>query len=97
MRRTSYLVNNFAILMLLLASACNMPGRASRGTPTPDVTQAYQTVEARLTEAASKTPAASPTSDPTCNDCTSSDHRPHLSSEALRPGGRGLANRRHHP
>jgi hypothetical protein len=79
MRRTSYLVNNFAILMLLLASACNMPGRASRGTPTPDVTQAYQTVEARLTEAASKTPAASPTSDPTDtpgNEATSTSSTP---------------------
>ena len=65
--------------MLLLASACNMPGRASRGTPTPDVTQAYQTVEARLTEAASKTPAASPTSDPTDtpgNEATSTSSTP---------------------
>jgi len=37
-----------------------MPARATT-TPTLDVTQAYQTVEARLTEAISRTPTVSPT------------------------------------
>jgi hypothetical protein len=42
-----------------------MPGSEPEGSPTPDVTQAYQTVQARLTEAASLTPPPSPTTKPT--------------------------------
>jgi hypothetical protein len=51
----------FTALTALALNACNMPGLYSDSS-TPDVTQAYQTVQARLTEAASLTPAASPTS-----------------------------------
>lgn len=49
----------FAISAFSLA-ACNMPSRAA-ASPTLNVTQAYQTVEARLTEAISRTPTVSPT------------------------------------
>ena len=48
-----------AICILGLA-ACNLPARAT-ASPTLNVTQAYQTVEARLTEAISRTPSISPT------------------------------------
>ena len=48
-----------AISALSLAG-CNLPARATT-TPTLNVTQAYQTVEARLTEAISRTPTVSPT------------------------------------
>ncbi len=41
-------------------AGCNIPAQANT-TPTLDVTQAYQTVEARLTEAISRTPTVSPT------------------------------------
>lgn len=58
---------NFKILLLLMFAismlslvACNMPSRAT-ASPTLNVTQAYQTVEARLTEAISRTPSVSPT------------------------------------
>lgn len=44
----------------LILTACNLPARATT-TPTLNVTQAYQTVEARLTEAISRTPTISPT------------------------------------
>lgn len=47
--------------VLIMSASCNMPGRQAEGSPTPDVTQAYQTVQARLTEAALQTPLASPT------------------------------------
>jgi hypothetical protein len=50
---------SFAISALFL-TACNMPARAT-ASPTLNVTQAYQTVEARLTEAISRTPTVSPT------------------------------------
>jgi len=41
-------------------AGCNLPARATT-TPTLNVTQAYQTVEARLTEAISRTATISPT------------------------------------
>ncbi|HUV27015.1 MAG TPA: NBR1-Ig-like domain-containing protein [Anaerolineales bacterium] len=44
----------------LSLAGCNLPSRATT-TPTLNVTQAYQTVEARLTEAISRTPSISPT------------------------------------
>ena len=47
--------------VLIMTASCNMPGREAEGSPTPDVTQAYQTVQARLTEAALQTPSPSPT------------------------------------
>lgn len=46
------LITRLAVLFLFTASACNMPRGSGDKTPTPDVTQAYQTVQARLTEAA---------------------------------------------
>ena len=58
-------VTKIYILLLVVISAvgiagCNLPAQATT-TPTLNVTQAYQTVEARLTEAISRTPSASPT------------------------------------
>lgn len=49
----------FIILALTLASlaGCNLPGDIS-GAPTLNVTQAYQTVAARLTQAIAQTPSA---------------------------------------
>lgn len=51
--------NSFYILLACLGLAlagCNLPGSGEAGTPTLDVTQAYQTVQARLTEAIQLTP-----------------------------------------
>ena len=49
---------SLALLALALAglSACNLPGSAEETTSTLDVTQAYQTVQARLTQAVARTP-----------------------------------------
>ncbi|MBN1145772.1 MAG: hypothetical protein JXA78_00845 [Anaerolineales bacterium] len=46
------------IFVLVAMTGCNLG--ASEGTPTLDVTQAYQTVEARLTQAAIQTPSSTP-------------------------------------
>lgn len=48
------------VISALSLAGCNLPARATT-TPTLNVTQAYQTVEARLTEAISRTPAVSAT------------------------------------
>lgn len=53
-----------AALFGLMLAGCNMPASSS-GTPTLNVTQAYQTVEAKLTEAVAQTPQASNTPAPT--------------------------------
>lgn len=51
-------------LLLILISACNLPSAAqATETPSIDTTQAYQTIQARLTEAVGLTP--SPTASPT--------------------------------
>jgi hypothetical protein len=50
----------FLLACIFSLAACNMPSRAT-GSPTLSVTQAYQTVEARLTEAISRTPTITPT------------------------------------
>ena len=60
---TNILRNSFyaiSIYLLILLSSCNMPGSKDKETPTQNVTQAYQTVNAKLTSAALETkPAAS--------------------------------------
>jgi hypothetical protein len=61
-KKQTYAINMLLAAALLLA-ACG--SRQSDASPTPNVTQAYQTVEARLTELAAKTPPASPTPAPT--------------------------------
>ncbi len=50
-------------LFVSILTACNMPEGAPT-TPTLDVTQAYQTVAARLTEAIAQTPRSTPTTSP---------------------------------
>lgn len=59
-RMTSIYSMLFFILSAAGIAGCNLPARAG-STPTLNVTQAYQTVEARLTEAISRTPSVSPT------------------------------------
>lgn len=53
-----------SILILALLTGCNMPQAGENTSPTLNVTQAYQTVEARLTQALAltPTPASSPQS-----------------------------------
>lgn len=77
MRKPSFYLKIFALALLGFTTSCNMPGREGDRTPTPDITQAYQTVEARLTESAfqttstprsptpSDTPSLAATSSPT--------------------------------
>ena len=55
-----YSVFTISIYLLFLLTSCNMPGLRDQETPTQNVTQAYQTVNAKLTSAALETkPAAS--------------------------------------
>jgi hypothetical protein len=49
------------LLISLVASGCSFPGRSSDAERTLSVTEAYQTVEARLTEGAIEKPTQSPT------------------------------------
>lgn len=54
------------LLLLISAIACNIPsGDGDLTTPTQNVTQAYQTVEARLTQAIAETSAITPSITPT--------------------------------
>lgn len=63
MKTTSQILSLHLILITaIFLSACG--SSESNQTPTPNVTQAYQTVEARLTEASARTPAATPTPPP---------------------------------
>jgi hypothetical protein len=58
----------FTSVTLMLAGVvlvgCNLPNQASDATPTLDTTQAYQTVQARLTEAIARSPSPTVTSSP---------------------------------
>jgi hypothetical protein len=56
---------SLAGLFLIWLAGCNLPN-GTETAPTMDVTQAYQTVEARLTEAVALTP--SPTTEPTATE-----------------------------
>lgn len=59
LRVTYKLAPLFCVLIAASLAGCNLPiGEAS--TPTLNVTQAYQTVEARLTEAVARTPKITP-------------------------------------
>ena len=60
-------------LMIIIAIAlagCNLPGADAATSPTLGVTQAFQTVEARLTQAALQTPVATMTPSPTTSPPT---------------------------
>jgi len=59
--------SNFCLPLILLLglAACNMPGKASNATATLNVTQAYQTVEARLTQAILASPPSPTVAPPT--------------------------------
>jgi hypothetical protein len=85
----------------LALTGCNLPGSGEAGTPTLDVTQAYQTVQARLTEAIQLTPSVtesprpeatnpptaqtSPPASPPTADRHASGNQPPICS-ATRPG-----------
>ncbi len=60
---TAKLAITFLLLFAVSLAGCNLPAQATT-TPTLNVTQAYQTVEARLTEAIALTPKFSATSSP---------------------------------
>jgi hypothetical protein len=61
---TSSVIRSFVLLLALAATGCNLP-RAGAAAPTPNVTQAYQTVQAHLTQAALLTPAQTAPPSPT--------------------------------
>jgi hypothetical protein len=44
----------------LLLAGCNLPSTSSEASPTPDVTQAYATLYANLTQAVAQTPSPTP-------------------------------------
>ncbi|MEW5872203.1 MAG: NBR1-Ig-like domain-containing protein [Chloroflexota bacterium] len=56
---------HLVVLLALILSGCNLPSSKTEATATLGVTQAYQTVEARLTQAAAESPAPSDTPAPT--------------------------------
>ena len=60
MKQSTFTLGSFCLTLIICSSlaACNMPG-APETAATIDVTQAYQTVEARLTQAATLTPLVS--------------------------------------
>lgn len=58
-RRTKIYIMLLVVICAVGIVGCNLPSQAT-GTATLNVTQAYQTVEARLTEAISRTPSISP-------------------------------------
>ena len=89
------------LMSLLGLAACNLPGSSANTTPTLNVTQAYQTVEARLTQVALASPPTATVLPPTAtpNVDTDSDqlggyHHSHsqpksqldLIRQSLRPG-----------
>ncbi len=53
-----YTVFTISIYLLILLTSCNMPGYRGAENPTQNVTQAYQTVNAKLTSAALETKPA---------------------------------------
>ncbi len=61
-----------SILIFSGLAGCNMPNRTGTITPTFNVTQAYQTVEARLTQVAAQSPTVTRTQRPTENPADSS-------------------------
>lgn len=63
----SFAFSELAIVSILLlsVSSCNLPGSSIQASGTLNVTQAYQTIEARLTQAVSETQPSTPQSTPT--------------------------------
>ncbi len=55
----------FTTVLLAVQISCNIPGVESEATPTTNITQAYQTVNAKLTQAAASNPSSSTTPIPT--------------------------------
>ena len=55
-----YTTFTIACLVFLSLAGCNLPRSAATPTPVLDVTQAYQTVQARLTQAVALTPTQTP-------------------------------------
>ena len=65
MKPIAHFIHTIFLLTLLIGlSGCNLPA-SSETTPTINITQAYQTVEARLTQAIAQTPQTTPQPPPT--------------------------------
>ena len=73
--RNAFTLINILVLLAIL-SACNMPGASGAVTPTINATQAYQTVEARLTEAVILTPSQTPQPSPTAGSPATTTNTP---------------------
>ncbi len=74
MKRNSYRLFVLLILLATVLAGCNMP--RSEADAEPDVTQAYQTVAARLTQAATLTPRVTATQAPTATPATTTPTSP---------------------
>jgi hypothetical protein len=86
MKKIHFIIHSYFILFLLVQlTGCNKP-KGEETNPTLGVTQAYQTVEAHLTQAAAQTPAAtqlpSPTVIATTETPTSNEATPTATSKA---------------
>src|SRR3989304_1669990 len=66
-RAFHWLAATLCLIVLISLAGCNLPAAASV-TPTVNVTQAYETVSARLTEAVASTPLATASPTPAPSD-----------------------------
>jgi hypothetical protein len=71
----------FALLIVANVAACNFPATGPITTPDPGTTQVYQTISARLTQAVTQKPAASPSPEATSDPAAS----PSLPASPLPP------------
>jgi hypothetical protein len=69
MRKILYLI--FSILIVISLASCDLLLAQSQTTPGPDVTQVFQTVQARLTEGATQIPTETMVPSPTMADMAS--------------------------
>jgi hypothetical protein len=74
-----------SLALVSVLAACNLPGSQSQTTPTLNVTQAYQTVEARLTEAVALTPSLAPTQQPSPSPAVTVTPSPTIAATAVPP------------
>lgn len=79
----------FLLLLIILpvVSGCSFPGRNSGADKTLSVTEAYQTVEARLTEGAVEKPTQSPTLTQTASPTSTASPTPGTATPTNSPPG----------
>lgn len=79
MNRKNYIKSVFTLLaaglFMIALAGCNMPNQ-SQATPTLDSTQAFQTVQANLTEAVARTPSVTPTIPATATSAPTASNTP---------------------